>query len=70
MVVGIDTYRENNQTAVGFVSSTNGSHPQKINCTKWFSQSSIQPISQNFISNLTQFMIRKSIVALFSARIN
>lgn len=76
MVVGMNIYKDqeqSNKTVAAFVSSTNGNHPEKLNCTKWFSQSALQPAGQEFADNLTNLMLRKyffikrKLVLLFSS---
>jgi aubergine len=64
MVVGMNVYKDqehSSKTVAAFVSSTNGNHPGKLNCTKWFSQSAFQPDGQKFADNLFQLMLRKFI---------
>lgn len=66
MIVGMDVYKDTDsrgkQTVAAFVSSLNGTNPNNLNCTKWYSRCALQPTDQVFCDNLMYFMTGNLVV--------
>ena len=56
----MDYYKDSakkNMSVVAFIASLNGTQENKLNCTKYFSRCHLQPITDEFCSGLTVFML-------------
>lgn len=60
MIVGIDIFRDSanrNNLIVAFVSSTNGTQEDRLNCTQYFSRCVLQPHMEEGIDKLRILMV-------------
>ncbi len=60
--MGMDVYRDSAKkmnSVAAFVSSINGNNVNKLNCTKWFSNCTVQEVGEEFATNLNMLMFSK-----------